>query len=311
MASEDNYLKFINQRVEKSSSGPSMLVTLFGDLVSQHGNWIWLGSLITGLKPFGYSERLIRTSVFRLVKSDWLITKKVGRRTYYALSETAKAHHDKAARRIYSSEPSSLADAWTVVIPIFVPDNVKETFKKQLQWLGFSPLTNGAYAHLEVDKQSLEDTLLELGLKDAVIVLSCKVDGSHSKNVFKRLVKEYWGLETLEASYKEFLDAYRPLIIKFNKGKMPSDETCFLLRILLIHEYRRILLKDKQLPEDMLPNGWVGFEAHELVGKLYAQLAQASVNYAVENLENAQGHLPYVSAKFWQRFLLNKLSVEP
>ncbi|MCW9000372.1 MAG: hypothetical protein OQK04_16810, partial [Kangiellaceae bacterium] len=54
---------FVANRCEaKSISCKSIIVTVFGDLVSQHGGWIWLGSLIQALAPLGFSERLIRTS---------------------------------------------------------------------------------------------------------------------------------------------------------------------------------------------------------------------------------------------------------
>ena len=51
----------------------SLIISLFGDSISQHGNSIWLGSLIESLEPFGLNARQIRTAVFRLVKENWLI----------------------------------------------------------------------------------------------------------------------------------------------------------------------------------------------------------------------------------------------
>ena len=46
-----------------------------------------------------------------------------------------------------------------------------------------------------------------------------------------------------------------------------------LLRILLIHEYRRILLSDPELPATMLPANWDGDVAQSLSGEIYRQLA--------------------------------------
>ena len=37
-----------------------------------HGGAIWLGDLIELLAPLGINERLLRTSVFRLVAQNWL-----------------------------------------------------------------------------------------------------------------------------------------------------------------------------------------------------------------------------------------------
>lgn len=56
----------------------SLIITLFGDTVSPHGRTIWLGSLVQALAPIGVNERLVRTSVFRLVKEGWLEADRVG-----------------------------------------------------------------------------------------------------------------------------------------------------------------------------------------------------------------------------------------
>ena len=46
----------------------SLVMTIFGDTVNPHGGSVWLGSLIELAAPFGLSDRLVRTSVFRLVQ---------------------------------------------------------------------------------------------------------------------------------------------------------------------------------------------------------------------------------------------------
>ncbi|MFT4925353.1 MAG: phenylacetic acid degradation operon negative regulatory protein, partial [Phenylobacterium sp.] len=156
---------FLTHRAKVANiSSKSHLVTVFGDVMSQHGEWIWLGSLISALQPLGFSERLVRTSVFRLVQDDWLQTQKVGRRSYYAFTNTAKRHYEKAARRIYAGEVPAWDGSWLIVIPAFVGDDKLVSFRRQLNWLGFSPLASGVYAHPSFDKRSLEETIEEMAL---------------------------------------------------------------------------------------------------------------------------------------------------
>src|SRR5690606_24964057 len=50
----------------------SVVMTVFGDAVMPRGGSAWLGSLIDLLAPFGISDRLVRTSVFRLAEEGWL-----------------------------------------------------------------------------------------------------------------------------------------------------------------------------------------------------------------------------------------------
>ncbi|MEM8659491.1 MAG: phenylacetic acid degradation operon negative regulatory protein PaaX, partial [Pseudomonadota bacterium] len=50
-------------REQRPLRGGSLIITVFGDAISQHGNSVWLGSIIQALEPFGLNSRLIRTAV--------------------------------------------------------------------------------------------------------------------------------------------------------------------------------------------------------------------------------------------------------
>lgn len=269
--------------------------------MSVHGQWVWLGSLIEALAPLGYSERLVRTSVFRLVQDDWLQTRKIGRKSYYCFTDTAKKHNEKAARRIYAGGFGAWDGRWLIVLPTFVSEPELSQFRRQLQWLGFSPIASGVYAHPSFEQQSLEETVQELNLSDKVVIFTSKTLDTASDAVLKHLVMDKWNIKELERDYQQFISIYQPMSELINNTRL-SDKQSFLLRILLIHEYRRILLKDHELPQDMLPNPWAGFAAHKLVSKMYGQLANASSRYVERKLENADGKLPEGTTEFWVRF---------
>ena len=301
---------FIEGRAKAANiSSKSFLVTVLGDVLAVHGQWIWLGSLIEALGGLGFSERLVRTSVFRLVQDDWLQTKKVGRRSYYCLSETAKRANQKAERRIYAGKLPQWDGRWLLVIPTFVSEPQLSEFRRQLEWQGFSLLSGGVYAHPSFDKQSLEETVNERNLSDSVIILSSKTLDSASNGVLKKLVHEKWNIGELEQAYQQFLDAYQPVYahlqqISDGKSEPLNSQQSFLLRILIIHEYRRILLKDHELPQDMLPSEWQGFTVHQYVSQMYALLAKPSIYYVRQSLFNDDGGLPQEEPMFWQRFEL-------
>ena len=81
-----------------------------------------------------------------------------------------------------------------------------------------------------------------------------------------------------------------------------SSHQSFILRTLIIHEYRRILLKDHELPEELLPDNWSGFGASQVVKSLYAHLAESSCEYITTQLYNANGFLPVAEKDFNFRF---------
>ncbi|MEM7503076.1 MAG: phenylacetic acid degradation operon negative regulatory protein PaaX, partial [Pseudomonadota bacterium] len=60
----------------------SLITTVFGDAIAPRGGIVWIGSLIRVMGDFGISERLVRTSVFRLAADGWLEAHPVGRRSY-------------------------------------------------------------------------------------------------------------------------------------------------------------------------------------------------------------------------------------
>ncbi len=95
-----------NLIVEEFRSRPtlragSLITTVFGDSIAPRGGTVWLGSLIRAMADFGISERLVRTSVFRLVQDGWLQSSQVGRRSFYSLTEEGRDRFRAATHRIY------------------------------------------------------------------------------------------------------------------------------------------------------------------------------------------------------------------
>ncbi len=297
-----NLKKSVQQRItDNHISGKSMMVTLFGDTVSQHGGWIWMGSLVAAMELFGFNERLVRTAVYRLVQSEWLDTRKVGRLSYYCFTDMAKSHYEKAARRIYHPEHKVWDSNWTLVIPTTISEEKREPFRKSLNWQGFKLLSTGVFAHPSPDRQSLKETLTELRLVDSVIVMSASPNGVLSSNNLQSLATKLWDLPALQRAYEDFVAFYRPWKQSVAKNNL-SDIDSFTLRTLLLHDFRRIILKDPNFPGEVLPHDWVGHEAHDLLQKLYKSLTTQSVHYIQHTFENTNGLLPPARSEFYQRF---------
>ena len=123
----------------------SLVITFFGDIVSQHGGNVWLGSLISVLAKFKINERLVRTTVFRLVQDDWLEAHRIGRRSYYRFSEYGEEEYERAARRIYSVHEADWSGSWQLVILRGVSEERKES-SRSLRWQGYRSVTAGALA---------------------------------------------------------------------------------------------------------------------------------------------------------------------
>ena len=96
----------------------SLIISVFGDAVAPRGGRIWLGSLITLLAPLGLNERLVRTSVFRLSREEWLVAKPLGRRSDYMLSPSGEKRVAEATRHIYSSTTPFWDRRWRLIMTV-------------------------------------------------------------------------------------------------------------------------------------------------------------------------------------------------
>ena len=282
----------------------SLIVTLFGDVVSQHGGSIWLGSLVRAMAPLGLNERLVRTSVFRLVKEGWLEFDRVGRRSYYRFTEYGSHEYQRAARRIYAMDDQAWNGRWQVVVPLALPDDQRERFRRSLHWQGFRAISTGTYAKPGSGGRVLLDTLEEFDAVDQVLVMEADTLPQTPPALLRDLVQEVWQLDEVALRYRDFLKHFKPLFKLLQKGTELESEAAFIARVLLIHDYRRILLQDTRIPQELLPARWPGDQALADTGAAYLQLAKSSVDYICANLEGDNGLVPAVDRRFAMRFSL-------
>ena len=280
----------------------SLIITLFGDVVSQHEKEIWLGSVSEALRDLGISDRLVRTSVFRLVSEGWLDGGREGRRSFYRFSAFGSQEYQRAAQRIYSITSDPWRGRWQLLFPTDVPDTLRDDLRRSLHWLGFRAISPGAYARPGGDLGSVRDLLDEFSLEKGVIVMDGVSSPVTAKNELKRTVNKHWELDKLAEDYALLIKRFRPLNQVLEKGTSPAPAEAFLARLLLIHDYRRILLRDTPLPDDLLPSRWSGTIAKHLVGALYRQLTAPSLLYIRERLMNQRGPLPSPNRLFFERF---------
>src|SRR5262249_57111865 len=79
-----------------------------------------------------------------------------------------------------------------------------------------------------------------------------------------------WDLTALGRRYARFVARFGPLEAVLSDA--PAGGTAFLVRTLLIHEYRKVHLQDPLLPPPLLPAGWAGASAYALCARLYAKV---------------------------------------
>ena len=280
----------------------SLVITFFGDIVSQHGGTIWLGSLISSLARFRINERLVRTTVFRLVQDDWLKSYRIGRRSYYQFSDYGEHEYERAAKRIYSTREMRWSGLWQLVVPVKVTDSCREKLMRSLRWQGYRNITPGLLAKPGEASSELTETLNEFKAMKDVLVMTATTQEISSPKLVNDLVYRSWALDEVEVGYSDFLECYAPVRGWLTENTPVSPETAYLIRLMLIQDYRRLLLRDRPVPQELLPPSWPGIEARQIAADIYNRIAPASVEFIRAELEDSSGFFGAAASSFEQRF---------
>ena len=279
----------------------SLIVSIFGDAVLPHGGTIWLGSLIQLVDPFGINDRVVRTSVFRLSKEGWLTSRHIGRRSFYSLTDSARLRFEAAHRHIYAEARKPWDGAWTIVLTGGVDGETRETLRRDLAWQGFGQLTVGVMAHPDPDEASLRQALTDDGAMDAAIVMRGSATEWMRPDALRNVIGRAWRIDELAADYQSFLDNFRPLWRIADQGEL-SPRASFLTRTLLIHEYRRAILRDPMLPEELLSANWPGAAARLLCRNLYRRVQVGAERHLIDSIQTAEGPAPAADPAYHERF---------
>lgn len=298
-------------RQQRRVQAGSLIISIFGDAVLPRGGRIWLGSLIRLLEPLELNERLVRTSVFRLVKEEWLRTETCGRRADYVLTPSGRRRFEEASRHIYASHAPLWDRRWRLILVVGeLEAKVREQVKRALFWQGFGALGNDCFVHPGAELPSVLDALIAEGLSEALAAL-LPLFAADSRSALSAsdgdLVRRAWDLGGLAEAYGEFVASYRPMLVDLQNNQTPevSDQDAFLLRTLLIHDYRRLLLRDPELPEVLLPADWPGQQARLLCKELYKRLEPFSTRHLDKLLCLADGSVPAEDRSLAERFPQN------
>ena len=278
--------------------GGSLLITIFGDSIAPRGGAATLGSLISLAHPFGLTERLVRTSVGRLAVDGWLVARRDGRRSEYRITPAGRDRFAAATRRIYSAIPDSWSGQWTLLILPPPNGSRRQDIRDELRWLGFGQVSPGTFAH---PNWSVEEA--RAGLKDVEgasegLLLKSSSEGSEAD---RRLVAAGWDLEDLTRRYQRFVETFTPVANTIGPEAIP-DEAAFIIRTLLIHEYRKIHLQDPLLPPALLPADWVGAAAYDLSRRLYSAVFHAAERHLSNTATTTAEPIPTADNSAYARF---------
>jgi phenylacetic acid degradation operon negative regulatory protein len=283
----------------------SLVVTVWGDAIAPHGGSVWLAGLIRLLAPLGVNERLVRTSVYRLAREGWLTARPSGRHSVYSLTTHGRRRFEEAYRRIYAQPRPAWSGRWDVVL---APEArlraiARRELAKELSWAGFGSLAPGIFVRPEHrgEPETATAILEDLGVASQVTRVAA-TDHDGGTRPLASWVPACWNLDAVETEYSAFVARFAGVTRRFRAHKDFDPEQCFVVRTLLIHEFRRVILHDPQLPQELLPPRWSAPRAYALCRNFYRLTYHHAERYLATTLAPELGALPPAAAYFYRRF---------
>ncbi|MBU9697343.1 PaaX family transcriptional regulator [Rhodobacteraceae bacterium HSP-20] len=244
----------------------AFIVTIYGDVVVPRGGILWTGTLIALCAEVGINESLVRTAVSRLVAAEQLAGERIGRRSYYRLRQSAQAAFLEAADLLYGTDRP--AQGWQIIHDATLrPDEAR---RRRIGHMG-GPV------FIRPDRG-------QPAPEGATVFHAGRVSSAGS-------VAGFWDLRALQEGYERFLSLFRGV-----DARGMGDAEALVARLLLVHAYRFVLLRDPRLPEEHLPPDWNGAEARALFRRLYEALTPAAHRHVAACCEGVDGLLPAETA---------------
>jgi phenylacetic acid degradation operon negative regulatory protein len=279
--------RIIDQLKREPSRTGSIVITVFGDAIVPRGGSVWLGTLLEFFDALDIDHGVVRTAMSRLAADGWLERNKVGRNSFYRLNEKRQTF-DTATRHIYDPPPSD----WTGRFELLLIGNGegRDASRDALKNAGFGSPLPGVWvapSGVPIPEEAAAAIRLEVSAED---------------DSGRRLLRESWPLERTADAYQKFMKTFEPLRGWIGRDGSVDAADAFTARILLIHHYRRVVLRDPLLPTELLPRDWPGSAARKLCGEIYRGLLPASENWLDGHATNENGPLPKPGGELARRF---------
>jgi phenylacetic acid degradation operon negative regulatory protein len=274
-------------RREPSRTG-SIVITLFGDAVVPRGGSVWLGTLLEFFKTLEIDSGVVRTAMSRLAGDGWLERDKVGRNSFYRLAKKGRQTFDTAVTHVYNPRVADWTGRFELLL--ITDSSDRDASREALKDAGFGSPLPGVFiapSGVPVPAEAKGAIRLEVSAED---------------DSGRRLLGESWPLQRTADAYLRFIRTFEPLRGWIGRGEPLSDTDAFTARILLIHHYRRVVLRDPLLPSALLPADWPGSAARRLCGEIYRGLLILSEQWLDRHGSNQAGPLPAAAEELRRRF---------
>jgi phenylacetic acid degradation operon negative regulatory protein len=258
----------------------SLAVSFLGDCIVPRGGEVGVATISELLAAFGVDNGAARTAMSRLASDRWVTRQKVGRNSFYALTPTALAASERASRRIYAARHPEAPCGWRILYAGGLRKDEQARVKTALRRRGAAELASHAY--LLPDGDDSPDAC------GAIAMTAAALPDAEAR----LLVARAYDLAALEADYATFSAAFARVRENLEAGRKVAGLEAVAMRVLVIHAFRRIVLRDPMIPARYLPEEWPGLAARATAASIWRALIRPSEAWLDANAASAYGPLP-------------------
>lgn len=251
----------------------SLIATFYGDSILPRGGEVWLGTTTKLCALVGIEAGAVRAAMSRLARDGFLTRRRVGRTSHYALSQSARARSEHAAGLIYRRTSLQHAAGWSIA----VLQNPSPEGRARLDDLGYRPAAGALFARPSDGQGDIRHP----PAGDAIFLMARGDD--------KALARLVYPIEAIARQYLAFVDA---LPVLSSHASIADPDASIVMRLALVHAFRRVALRDPHLNASALPKDWPADAAHAAFFDTYCALRPMADAWLQEHAVNARGPLP-------------------
>ena len=225
----------------------SLMISLFGDLAQEQGTAIDGPVLSSMMSLLQVKPEAARVALHRLRNDGWIISHKSGRISRHSLTPKGYAESAAASPRIYAT-PRDTSDKWQLLLL----ENADAQTEHSMAAIGFTAILPRVYIG-PAEAQAPAGALSLPG-------------GAPPEWLLEQVQPDTWA-----DAYADLYHALTDLDAALSTSDGLSALQIAVLRGLIVHNWRRLILKHPLLPVSLITPGWPGHQCHLLVAELLAR----------------------------------------
>lgn len=251
---------------------------LYFDYIQHFGSSIAPKSLLRLTSELGISPSAARAALCRLTKQGWLQRNADDHSTFYLLTPLGRERLEEVRPKMFSPRHATWDGQWTV-LTYSVPERLgrhRDRLRRELTFLGFGSMTPATW----ISPNPLVDIALRhLSLRNLdqyVHVFRARQVGAQTHS---SLIKRCYDLDAVQRRYSRFIKSWRGYRETIAGANRPGDNVCFVAKMRLVYDFGDFLYLDPFLPTELLPQGWLGYDAWRLFRDSYMLLMEPALAF--------------------------------